>query len=77
MPRARDKPEEVIAKLRQVDALVPHGQSGTQAIRAIGIAEVTYSQCRREFGGLGQARRPRWPPRRPCTNIALGPVDGG
>jgi putative transposase len=34
MPRKRYKPEEIVAKLRQVDVLVSQGQSMTDAIQA-------------------------------------------
>ena len=40
MPRKRYKPEEIIAKLRQVDVLVSQGQSMVEAIRQIGVSEV-------------------------------------
>ena len=43
MPRKRHKPEEIIAKLRQVDVLASQGQSVADAVRAIGVTEVTYS----------------------------------
>ena len=33
MPRRRYKPEEIVAKLRQVDVLVSQGQSMADAIR--------------------------------------------
>ena len=36
------KPEEIVAKLRQVDVLVSQGQSMMEAIRQIGISEVTF-----------------------------------
>jgi putative transposase len=42
MARKRYKPEEIVAKLRQVDVLVSQGQSMTDAIRQIGVSEVTY-----------------------------------
>jgi putative transposase len=59
MASKRHKPEEVVAKLRQVDVLVSQGQSVAGAIRAIGVTEVTYYRWRREFGGLksDQVRR--------------------
>lgn len=59
MPRKRYKPEEIVTKLRQVDVLVSQGQSVADAIRAIGVAEVTYYRRRQEFGGLkaGQVKR--------------------
>ena len=40
MPRRRYKPEEIVAKLRQVDVLVSQGQSMADAIRQIGVSEV-------------------------------------
>jgi putative transposase len=59
MSRKRPKPEEIVAKLRQADVLVGQGQSVAEAIRAIGVSEVTYYRWRREYGGLksGQVRR--------------------
>ena len=45
MSRKRHKPEEIVAKLRQVDVLVSQGQSVVDAIRQIGVTEVTYSGC--------------------------------
>src|SRR5437763_10064799 len=52
MPRKSYKPEEIIAKLRQVDVLTSQGQSVSEAIRSIGVSEVTYYRWRQEFGGL-------------------------
>lgn len=59
MGTKKHKPEEVMAKLRQVDVLVSQGQSVADAIRAIGVTEVTYYRWRKEFGGLksDQVRR--------------------
>ena len=42
MPRKRHKPEEIVAKLRQVDVLVSQGQSIADAVRQIGVSEFTY-----------------------------------
>jgi putative transposase len=52
MPRKRHKPEEIVAKLRQVDVLVSQGKSVADAVRDIGVTEVTYYRWRQEFGGL-------------------------
>ena len=59
MSRKRHKPEEIVAKLRQVDVLVSQGQSVAEAIRSIGVTEVTYYRWRQEYGGLksDQVRR--------------------
>ena len=52
MPRKHHKPEEIVAKLREVDVLVSRGQNIAEAIRQIGVSEVTYYRWRQEFGGL-------------------------
>src|SRR5438045_3036598 len=52
MPRKSYKPEEIVAKLRQVDVLTSQGKNVAEAIRSIGISEVTYYRWRQEFGGL-------------------------
>jgi putative transposase len=52
MPRMHHKPEEIVAKLREVDVLVSQGQNIADAIRQIGVSEVTYYRWRQEFGGL-------------------------
>ena len=52
MPRKHHKPEEIVAKLRQVDGLTSQGKSVADAIRAIGVTEVTYDRWRQEYGGL-------------------------
>ena len=59
MSRKRHKPEEIVSKLRQVDVLVSQGQTVADAIRSIGITEVTYYRWRQEYGGLksDQVRR--------------------
>ena len=50
MARKRYKPEEIVAKLRQVEVLISQGQTMADAIR--GVSEVTYYRWRQEFGGL-------------------------
>ena len=52
MPRKRHKAEEIVAKLRQVEVLSAQGQSVAEAIRSIGVTEVTYYRWRSEYGGL-------------------------
>jgi transposase-like protein len=48
----RHKAEEIVAKLRQVEVLSGQGQSVAEAIRSIGVTEVTYYRWRSEYGGL-------------------------
>jgi transposase-like protein len=50
MARKRYKPEEIVAKLRQVDVLISQGQNMVDAIRQIGVSEVTFYRWRQEFG---------------------------
>ncbi len=59
MSRKRHKPEEIVAKLRPLDVLVLQGQSVADAVRSIGVTEVTYDRWRQEYGGLksDQVRR--------------------
>ena len=47
----RHKPEE-IAKLRQVEVLTGQGTSMADAIRSIGVTEVTFYRWRSEYGGM-------------------------
>ena len=42
MPRKRHKPDGIVAKLRQVDVTVSQGRSVADAVRVIGLTEVTY-----------------------------------
>ena len=52
MARKRYKPEEIVAKLRQVEVLTAQGKTAVEAIRSIGVTEVTYYRWRQEYGGL-------------------------
>ena len=45
-------PEEIVARLRQVEVLTGQGKSVAEAVRAIGVSEPTYYRWRAEFGGL-------------------------
>jgi putative transposase len=50
LPRNRYKPEEIVAKLLQVDVRI--GPLWRTAIQQIGVSEVTFYRWRQEFGGL-------------------------
>ena len=52
MARKRRTAEEIVAKLRQVDVLMAQGRLVADAVRAIGVTEVTYYRWRNEYGGL-------------------------
>jgi hypothetical protein len=55
MARKRHTAEEIVAKLRQVDVLMAQGRQVADAVRAIGVTEVTYylygrlSRCKSIF----------------------------
>ena len=52
MPQKKHKPEEIVAKLRQVDVLVSQGRSVAEAVRSIGVTQFTHYRWRKEYGGL-------------------------
>jgi putative transposase len=52
MARKRHTAEEIVSKLRQVDVLMAQGRAVADAVRAIGVTEVTYYRWRNEYGGL-------------------------
>ena len=55
----RAKPEEIIAKLREVEVRLARGETAALAARAVGVTEQTYYRWRKEYGGLqvDQAKR--------------------
>ena len=59
MASKHHKPEEIVAKLRQVEVLVGQGKTVAEGARAIGVTEATYYRWRAEYGGLklDQVRR--------------------
>ena len=52
MPRKKPSPEEIVAKLRQVDVLVSQGRPVAEAVRTINVTPFTYYRWRKEYGGL-------------------------
>ena len=52
MARKRHTAEEIVTKLRQVDVLMAQGRPVAEAVRSIGVTEVTYYRWRNEYGGL-------------------------
>ncbi len=42
MARKHRKPEEIVAKLRQVEVLLPQGKAAAEAVRTIGVTEQSY-----------------------------------
>jgi hypothetical protein len=56
LPQKTHKPEEIVTKLRQVGVLVSQGQSVAEAVRSIGVTQVTCCRWRKEFGVRCPAR---------------------
>jgi putative transposase len=52
MPRKRRTTEEIVAKLRQADVLTAQCRPVEEAIRSIGVTDVTLYHWRAEYGGL-------------------------
>ena len=52
MGQKHHKPEEIVAKLRQVEVLTGQGRSVSEAVRTIAVSEQTYFRWRAEYGGL-------------------------
>ena len=61
MPRKRHTPEEIVAKLKQVDVLVSQGVPVADAVRQIGVTEVTYYLYVRLSHCKSILKRSAWP----------------
>lgn len=80
MGKQRHRAEEVVAKLRQVDVLTAQGGMMAEAIRQIGVTEVTYYRGRSEYWRAqirpGQADEGTGDGERPTAASRLGPDPG-
>ena len=52
MAGKREKPEDIVLKLRQVEVLQGQGKSVSEAVRQIGVTIQTYYRWRKEYGGM-------------------------
>jgi len=52
MPKKTFTPEQIVAKLRQIEVLMSQGKTVPLACKEAGIVDQTYYRWRREFGGL-------------------------
>ena len=52
MAGKRDKPEDVVLKLRQVEVLQGQGMGIAEAVRQIGVSQQTYYRWRKQYGGM-------------------------
>ena len=74
IPRKRYNPEEITAKLQQVDVLVAQGQSIADASRQVGITETRYYRWRQERGLLkrDEVKNPKKPAHEAPKGLAQG-----
>ena len=59
MAGKRDKPEEIVTKLRQVEVLQGQGMPVADAVRQIGVTQQTYYRWRKQYGGMNRAQLKR------------------
>jgi len=52
MHRKRRSPEQIIAQLREADAMISAGQSIGQVCQKLGVCEQTYHRWRNQYGGM-------------------------
>lgn len=54
MAGKREKPEDIVLKLRQVEVLQGQGKSVQEAVRQIGVTVQTYYRWRKEYGAMNR-----------------------
>ena len=54
MAGQREKPEDVVLKLRQLEVLQGQGKSVQEAVRQIGVTVQTYYRWRMWYGGMSR-----------------------
>ena len=59
MAGKREKPEDIVTKLRQVEVLHGQGLSMADAVRQIGISQHTFYRWRKQYGGMNRAQLSR------------------
>jgi putative transposase len=59
MAGKREKPEDIVAKLRQVEVLQGQGLTIAEAVRQIGVTEQTYYRWRKQYGGMNRTQLKR------------------
>ena len=59
MAGKREKPEEIVSKLRQVEVLQGQGATIAEAVRQIGVTQQTFYRWRKLYGGMGRCQLAR------------------
>ena len=52
MPKKTFTPEQIVAKLRQIEVLISQEKTVPQACKEAGIVDQTFYRWRKEYGGL-------------------------
>ncbi len=59
MAGKREKPEDIVSKLRQVEVLQGQGMTVVEAVRQIGVTQQTFYRWRKLYGGMGRSQLKR------------------
>ena len=59
MAEKREKPEEIVLKLRQVEVLQGQGMTVAEAVRQIDVTQQTFYRWRKLYGGMGRSQLKR------------------
>ena len=59
MAGKREKPEEIVSKLRQVEVLQGQGMTVAEAVRQIGVTQQTFYRWRKLYGGMRRSQLAR------------------
>ena len=54
MAGKREKAEDIVLKLRQVEVLQGQGMSVSEAVRQIGVTQQAFYRWRRQYGGMNR-----------------------
>ena len=56
MAEKREKPEEIVSKLRHVEVLQEQGATIAKAVHQIGVTEQTFYRWRKLYGGMQRSQ---------------------
>ena len=59
MAGKREKPADLVSKLRQVEVLQGQGMTIAEAVRQIGVTQQTFYRWRKLYGGMGRSQLKR------------------
>ena len=59
MAGKREKPEDIVSKLRQVEVLQGQGMTIADAVRQVGVTQQTYYRWRKQYAGMNREQLKR------------------